>query len=130
MTSDALAAIYNPFGNVKIIPVPTAAANEIRLKNETGTVGGVAHANAVVTSPAGSATSSANSVTGVVGVTPNTAGRPIPNTEAVAAAMKIPISWILGLHAAPAMISRHGLAIVTFVVLFDKEYIPIIKSPY
>ena len=120
-TIEPAAGIYKPLGKVNIIPVPMAAARETRLKKLTGTVGGVAQAKAVVISPAGSPLSSANIVTGVVGVRPMAAGLPIPNSDAVAAAMKIPISIILGLAAAPAIISMQGLAIVTFVVLFAIE---------
>jgi hypothetical protein len=68
MTIEDETGITNPLGNVQITPVPTVAGREILRKKFVGAVGPVPQANAVVTVPAGSPGSSANTVIGAVGV--------------------------------------------------------------
>lgn len=115
-----------PRGNVTMIPAPMVAGRFSRRKKLAGTVGGVPQARAVCAVPAGSDTSSARTVCGVVGETPIAAGRPIPRTEAVAAAIQTPISNTRERSAAPARSSIFGFAMVTFEVRFAILYIAIL----
>lgn len=109
--------MIRPLGNVQIIPEPIVAGVEHRRKNAVGEVGPVVHARHAVTVPVGSPGSSASTVTGEVGVVPFAAGRPNPNTLAVAALMVMPNSRIVA-RSVDAVIIDH---VTPLIVVFDER---------
>src|SRR3989304_7787622 len=118
-------AMMSPRGNVRMTPAPIVAGRFRRRKKFNGTVGPVPHAKAVCKVPAGSATSSARTVIGVVGVTPIACGRPRPMTEAVAAAINHPRSLRAPRSVAAVLNSKLAFAIVMFDVLFARYLLQI-----